>query len=89
MCVDTLSDTDAVLGKPMKLTCIYCMKREEVKVNTRVDWYYVLKDQNGTTLHRTPVGYRTIAEWFDDVKHDDAFVFTATLRGVTFALPVC
>lgn len=41
VCVDVPSETEAVLGKPMKLTCIFCMKREEVKVKTRVDWYYM------------------------------------------------
>ncbi|KAM4627536.1 sodium channel regulatory subunit beta-3 [Polymixia lowei] len=41
VCVDVPSDTEAVLGKPMKLTCIACMKREEIRVVTRVDWYYL------------------------------------------------
>ena len=41
MCVDVPSLTEAVLGKSMKLTCISCMKREEVKAKTRVDWYYM------------------------------------------------
>ncbi|XP_008274524.1 sodium channel regulatory subunit beta-3 [Stegastes partitus] len=40
VCVDVPSDTEAVLGKAMKLTCISCMKREEIKPKTRVDWYY-------------------------------------------------
>uniref|UniRef100_A0A3P8WEF8 Sodium channel regulatory subunit beta-3 n=1 Tax=Cynoglossus semilaevis TaxID=244447 RepID=A0A3P8WEF8_CYNSE len=40
VCVDATSETEAVLGKPMMLTCISCLKREEVKVKTRVDWYY-------------------------------------------------
>ncbi|XP_071756813.1 sodium channel regulatory subunit beta-3 isoform X1 [Centroberyx gerrardi] len=47
VCVDVPSETEAVLGKPMKLTCISCMKREEVSARTRVDWYYLPKqDQN-------------------------------------------
>ncbi|XP_076002443.1 sodium channel regulatory subunit beta-3 isoform X2 [Genypterus blacodes] len=53
VCVDAPSDTNAVLGRPMKLTCISCLKREEVKANTQVDWYYVLKDPDGNTLNRT------------------------------------
>lgn len=41
VCVDVPSETKAVLGKPMKLTCIDCMKREEVKAITTVDWYFM------------------------------------------------
>ncbi|KAK7882554.1 hypothetical protein WMY93_028728 [Mugilogobius chulae] len=40
VCVDVPSETEAVLGQSMRLTCIDCMKREEVKVRTSVDWYY-------------------------------------------------
>ncbi|XP_070685491.1 sodium channel regulatory subunit beta-3 [Pempheris klunzingeri] len=40
VCVDVPSATEAVLGSPMKLTCIACMTREEIKAKTRVDWYY-------------------------------------------------
>lgn len=40
MCVDATSDTEAVLGSPMKLTCISCMKREEISAQTKVNWYY-------------------------------------------------
>nr|XP_057936619.1 sodium channel subunit beta-3 isoform X2 [Doryrhamphus excisus] len=43
VCVDIPSETEAVLGKRMKLTCISCMKREEVKAKTHVDWYYMPK----------------------------------------------
>ncbi|XP_044210599.1 sodium channel subunit beta-3 isoform X2 [Thunnus albacares] len=52
VCVDVPSGTEAVLGKTMKLTCISCMKREEVKAKTRVDWYYMKhheKKENSTT----------------------------------------
>ncbi|CAB1348516.1 unnamed protein product [Coregonus sp. 'balchen'] len=38
VCVDVPSETEAVVGNPMKLTCISCMKREEVSAETRVDW---------------------------------------------------
>ncbi|KAK2912534.1 sodium channel subunit beta-3 isoform X3 [Channa argus] len=41
VCVDVPSDTEAVLGKPMMLTCISCMRREEVRAKTRVDWYFL------------------------------------------------
>ncbi|XP_019943580.1 sodium channel regulatory subunit beta-3 isoform X2 [Paralichthys olivaceus] len=41
VCVDVPSATEAVLGKSMMLTCIFCMKREEIKAKTRVDWYYM------------------------------------------------
>ncbi|KAG5836884.1 sodium channel subunit beta-3 isoform X1 [Anguilla rostrata] len=41
VCVEVESDTEAVQGNPMKLTCISCMKREEVNAETRVDWYYI------------------------------------------------
>lgn len=41
VCVDVPSGTEAVLGKSMKLTCISCLKREEIKARTRVDWYYM------------------------------------------------
>ncbi|KAJ8368247.1 hypothetical protein SKAU_G00082750 [Synaphobranchus kaupii] len=44
VCVEVASDTEAVKGKPMKLTCISCMKREEVNAETRVDWYYISSD---------------------------------------------
>ncbi|KAF7667129.1 hypothetical protein LDENG_00077990 [Lucifuga dentata] len=53
VCVDGAPETEAVLGEQMKLTCIFCMKREEVKATTHVNWYYVLaKDENGKTLDR-------------------------------------
>lgn len=41
VCVDVSSDTEAVLGESMKLTCISCMKREEVKAKTTVNWYFM------------------------------------------------
>ncbi|KAK2847210.1 hypothetical protein Q5P01_010209 [Channa striata] len=41
VCVDVPSDTEAVLGKPMMLTCISCMRREEVRAKTHVDWFYL------------------------------------------------
>ncbi|CAL8345485.1 unnamed protein product [Arctogadus glacialis] len=41
VCVDIPSETEAVVGRAMKLTCIACMPREEVKSLTRVDWFYL------------------------------------------------
>ncbi|XP_043976538.1 sodium channel subunit beta-3 isoform X2 [Gambusia affinis] len=46
VCVDVASDTEAVLGSPMKLTCISCLKREELKPNTSVDWYFTPSENN-------------------------------------------
>ncbi|XP_070826422.1 sodium channel regulatory subunit beta-3 isoform X2 [Chaetodon trifascialis] len=46
VCVDVPSATEAVLGKPMRLTCIACMRREEIKAKTRVDWYYMPSEKN-------------------------------------------
>ncbi|XP_061637101.1 sodium channel subunit beta-3 isoform X2 [Phyllopteryx taeniolatus] len=53
VCVDVPSGTEAVLGKMMKLTCISCMKREEVKAKTYVDWYYMTKVEQGITPDKT------------------------------------
>ncbi|KAK0146510.1 Sodium channel subunit beta-3 [Merluccius polli] len=47
VCVDIPSETEAVLGRAMKLTCIACMTREEVKASTQVDWFYL---SNNDTL---------------------------------------
>ncbi|XP_047247665.1 sodium channel subunit beta-3 isoform X2 [Girardinichthys multiradiatus] len=51
VCVDVASDTEAVLGKTMKLTCISCLKREEVKTNTTVNWYFRPKENENTKQH--------------------------------------
>uniref|UniRef100_W5M2W6 Sodium channel regulatory subunit beta-3 n=1 Tax=Lepisosteus oculatus TaxID=7918 RepID=W5M2W6_LEPOC len=40
VCVEVLSDTQAVQGNPMKLTCISCISREEIEPDTRVEWYF-------------------------------------------------
>ncbi|XP_042566188.1 sodium channel subunit beta-3 [Clupea harengus] len=45
VCVDGVSDTEAVLGKPMKLTCISCLKREDIRAVTRVYWSRVTEDE--------------------------------------------
>uniref|UniRef100_A0A3B3VTB9 Sodium channel regulatory subunit beta-3 n=1 Tax=Poecilia latipinna TaxID=48699 RepID=A0A3B3VTB9_9TELE len=46
VCVDVASDTEAVLGSSMKLTCISCLKREELKPNTNVNWYFTSSENN-------------------------------------------
>ncbi|XP_058655222.1 sodium channel subunit beta-3 isoform X4 [Onychostoma macrolepis] len=40
VCVNVASDKEATVGGVMKLTCIYCMKREEISAETKVDWFY-------------------------------------------------
>lgn len=58
VCVDVPSETEAVVGNPMKLTCISCMKREEVNAETRVDWYYIPPDKESIPvglLHLTSI----------------------------------
>ncbi|XP_048418226.1 sodium channel subunit beta-3 isoform X2 [Stegostoma tigrinum] len=44
VCVEVPSDTEALHGTNMKLTCISCMKREEVNTDTMVEWTYVTND---------------------------------------------
>lgn len=56
VCVDVPSDTEAVLGASMKLTCISCLRREEIKAKTRVDWYYMPSKEKGVPPDRTHVG---------------------------------
>uniref|UniRef100_A0AAZ3RNL3 Sodium channel regulatory subunit beta-3 n=1 Tax=Oncorhynchus tshawytscha TaxID=74940 RepID=A0AAZ3RNL3_ONCTS len=51
VCVDVPSETEAVVGNPMKLTCISCMKREEVSAETRVDWYYISPDEEPIPIY--------------------------------------
>lgn len=52
--MDIPSETEVVLGKAMRLTCIDCLRREEVKAKTRVDWYYV-PDETWTHVGYSPV----------------------------------
>lgn len=56
MCVDVPSATEAVLGEPMKLTCIACLMREEIKARTRVDWYYMPEKEQDVPPNKTHVG---------------------------------
>uniref|UniRef100_H2ULE2 Sodium channel regulatory subunit beta-3 n=1 Tax=Takifugu rubripes TaxID=31033 RepID=H2ULE2_TAKRU len=55
VCVDVPSATEAVLGEPMKLTCIACMKREEIKARTRVDWYYMPTKEKNVPPNKTHI----------------------------------
>lgn len=56
VCVDVPSTTEAVLGESMKLTCIACMRREEIKARTRVDWYYMPQKEKNVPPNKTHVG---------------------------------
>ncbi|XP_067222231.1 sodium channel subunit beta-3 isoform X2 [Chanodichthys erythropterus] len=49
VCVDVDSDKEAIVGRAMKLTCIYCMKREEISAETKVEWSYI-GPENKTVL---------------------------------------
>ncbi|XP_043937067.1 sodium channel subunit beta-3 [Protopterus annectens] len=40
VCVEVLSETEAVVGSNMKLLCISCKKREEVNAITVVEWFH-------------------------------------------------
>ncbi|XP_077578863.1 sodium channel regulatory subunit beta-3 [Stigmatopora nigra] len=55
VCVEVPSETNAVLGRMMKLTCISCLKREEVKAKTYVDWYYMTNLDQDLIPEKTPI----------------------------------
>uniref|UniRef100_A0AAQ4PDV7 Sodium channel regulatory subunit beta-3 n=1 Tax=Gasterosteus aculeatus aculeatus TaxID=481459 RepID=A0AAQ4PDV7_GASAC len=55
VCVDIPSETDAVLGKSMKLTCISCIKRDEIKSKTHVDWYYMPNKEKDAPPNKTHI----------------------------------
>ncbi|XP_051252672.1 sodium channel subunit beta-3 isoform X1 [Dicentrarchus labrax] len=55
VCVDVPSETEAVLGKSMKLTCIACMRREEIKAKTFVDWYYMPTKEKDRKPNKTHI----------------------------------
>lgn len=44
-------ETEAVLGTPVKLTCISCMKREEIEAETKVNWYYLHRDDGALPIY--------------------------------------
>uniref|UniRef100_A0A8C8DXB9 Sodium channel regulatory subunit beta-3 n=1 Tax=Oryzias sinensis TaxID=183150 RepID=A0A8C8DXB9_9TELE len=52
VCVDVPSDTEAVIGTQMRLTCISCMKREEVKARTLVNWFYISDSGDMTHIYK-------------------------------------
>ncbi|KAG8002027.1 Sodium channel subunit beta-3 [Nibea albiflora] len=39
----------------MKLTCIACLKREEIKPKTQVDWYYMPKKEKNKPSNKTHI----------------------------------
>ncbi|XP_038634751.1 sodium channel subunit beta-3 isoform X1 [Scyliorhinus canicula] len=51
VCVEVPSDTEALHGTNMKLTCISCMKREEVNTDTMVEWTYISIDGKETSIY--------------------------------------
>ncbi|XP_037632309.1 sodium channel subunit beta-3 isoform X1 [Sebastes umbrosus] len=55
VCVDVPSETDAVQGYPMKLTCISCLKRDELKAKTRVDWYFMPNTEKDVPPDKTHI----------------------------------
>lgn len=63
VCVDVPSDTEAVMGASMKLTCIACLRREEIKSKTRVDWYYMPTKEKGVPPNRTHVGSSYVIQY--------------------------
>ncbi|XP_042627074.1 sodium channel subunit beta-3-like isoform X1 [Cyprinus carpio] len=52
VCVDVASDTEAIVGHVMKLTCIYCMKREEISAETKVDWFFIGEDKRKVLIYQ-------------------------------------
>ncbi|KAL2085397.1 hypothetical protein ACEWY4_018717 [Coilia grayii] len=64
VCVEGLSDTEAVLGHTMKLTCISCLKREDIRAVTRVTWYYEPRDDQSIPIYEYVDGPRELESWF-------------------------
>lgn len=56
VCVNVESDKEAIVGRPMKLTCIYCMKREEISAETIVEWTYNVPNKTAVPV-RTPLSF--------------------------------
>ncbi|CAI5693747.1 sodium channel regulatory subunit beta-3 isoform X1 [Oreochromis niloticus] len=59
VCVDVQSDTEGIVGKAMKLTCISCLKREEVSVTTFVKWLYTPSPTKGKNISYLIYEYNT------------------------------
>ncbi|XP_043532721.1 sodium channel subunit beta-3 [Chiloscyllium plagiosum] len=51
VCVEVPSDTEALHGTNMKLTCISCVKREEVNTDTMVEWTYITNDGKEVAIY--------------------------------------
>ncbi|XP_057197130.1 sodium channel, voltage-gated, type I, beta a [Triplophysa rosa] len=49
VCVEVDSDTEAVLGKGFKLTCISCKMRGETQASATVDWWFMAKGESEFT----------------------------------------
>ncbi|XP_036381562.1 sodium channel subunit beta-3-like [Megalops cyprinoides] len=54
VCVELVSDTESVEGGTMKLTCIFCKKREELVAETQVDWHYLTPDMEKIQIFHFP-----------------------------------
>ncbi|XP_026082112.1 sodium channel subunit beta-3-like isoform X1 [Carassius auratus] len=52
VCVEVASDTEAIIGRVMKLTCSYCMKREEIPAETKVDWFFTGEDKRKVLIYQ-------------------------------------
>ncbi|XP_006795505.1 sodium channel subunit beta-3 isoform X1 [Neolamprologus brichardi] len=66
VCVDVQSDTEAIVGKAKKLTCISCLKREEVTVTTFVKWLYTPSPTKGKNISYLIYEYNTNNSNVDD-----------------------
>ena len=76
--------TEAVVGNPMKLTCISCMKREEIEAVTKVNWYYKPKDSRDFRQH---VSTSCTYEFYLQMEHNpflDVKCSTVLVNLVTF-----
>ncbi|KAG7267682.1 hypothetical protein CRUP_025388 [Coryphaenoides rupestris] len=62
VCVDIPSETEAVLGRAMKLTCIACLIREELKAFTSVDWFYLDNDTLPIPIYQYRNGRAKVVE---------------------------
>ncbi|XP_077064641.1 sodium channel regulatory subunit beta-3 isoform X2 [Siphateles boraxobius] len=51
VCVEVQSNSEAIVGHVMKLTCIYCMKREEISAKTKVEWSYISPDKEQMLIY--------------------------------------
>ncbi|CAM4552954.1 unnamed protein product [Leuciscus chuanchicus] len=69
VCVDVPSNSEAIVGRAMKLTCIYCMKREEISAETKVEWSYTSPDKEQMLIYlydRHPLQPKDVEEQWKD-----------------------